>query len=267
MAHETDGLLREVEDELRRERYAKLWDKFGVYIMGVALLIVVGVAGGKFWQYWSAKQSALAGEKFISALDLNREKKTDEAAKVLGEISKSGPGGYQTLARFQLALQSAKAGKTEAAVEAYDKMAGDRSLTKVLQGYARINSAMLLLDSAGFAEIETRLNDLTKEDNPWRGTARELIGLSAYKSGSFDKARDQFSAILSGAGATPGLRQRAEMMMELLVTDQGSKTTDASDAPPSEEKKAASSEGKKTEGAKPDDKAAAKPAPVKAPAN
>ena len=218
MADESDILLREVDDDLRRERYAKLWDKYGVIVMAGAFLIIAGVAGGKFWQYWSAKQAAQSGEKYIAALDLSRDNKFDDAAKVLDEFSKNGPTGYSVLARFRLAVQIAKSGDTAAAVEAYDKLAQDRSVATAMQGYAMVRSAVLLLDTASSAEIETRLKDLIKDENPWRGTARELIGLSAYKAGEHEKARDQFSAILSGAGTTPGLRQRAEMMLGLLLS-------------------------------------------------
>jgi len=218
MADESDILLREVNDDLRRERYAKLWDKYGVIVLAGAFLIVAGVAGGKFWEHWSAKQAAQSGEKYVAALDLSRDNKLDDAAKIFDEFTKSGPAGYSILARFRMAVQIAKTGDTAGAVQAYDKLAEDRSVAKAMQGYARVRSAVLLLDSASSAEIEARLKDLVKDGNPWRGTARELIGLSAYKAGELEKARDQFSAILSGAGTTPGLRQRAEMMLGLLLS-------------------------------------------------
>ena len=231
MAHETDSLLREVEEDLRRERYQRFWDQYGVYVLVGALLIIVGVGGVKYWDYWSAKQAAQSGEKFVAALDLSREKKTDGAAKILSEFAENGPGGYGVLASFRLAVQMAKSGQTAAAVEAYDKIAEDRGVSKVLQGYARIRAVMLVLDTASWTEIENRLNDLTKDDNPWRGTARELIGLSAYKAGKLDKASEQFSAILAGGGTTPGLRQRAEMMLGLLLAGRKSVKPDASPTP------------------------------------
>jgi len=225
MAHETDSLLREVDEDLRRERYARLWDKYGVYVLVGAFLIVGGVAGGKFWQHWSAKQAALSGEKYVAALNLSRDQKLDEAGKILNGFKEKGPNGYAVLARFRLAVQMAKSGQTAAAVEAYDKIAEDRSVMKVMQGYARIRSAMLVLDNASFTEIENRLNDLVKVENPWRGTARELIGLSAFKAGKLEKAREEFSAILGSGAITPGLRQRSEMMLGLLLS--GEKADDA----------------------------------------
>ena len=223
MAHETDILLKEIEGDIRRERYQRLWDKYGLYVVAGAMMIVAGVAGTKYWEHSSARNAALSGETFTAALDLSNDKKNEEAAKILSGFVNSGSTGYSILSRFKLAVQTAKSGQTAAAVEAYDNIAKDRGVSKIMQGYARIRAAMLLMDSVGWTEIENRLNDLTKVENTWRGTARELIGLAAYKAGQVDAAKEQFSAILIGQSVTPGLRQRAEMMLGLLL----SSTTDA----------------------------------------
>ena len=221
MAHETDSLIREVEEDLRNERYKRLWDKYGVIVLIGLVAIIAGVAGYKGWQYWSAKQAAEAGETYIAALELSREKKPDEAAKILEGLVANGPNGYRILSRFHLALLSEKTGQIKAAVASYDEIVKDRSVSKVMQGYARIKAAMLLLDSAGWTEIENRLNDLAKTENPWRGTAQEIIGLAMYKAGEMDKAQERFESVMSNRTSTPGLRRRAEMMLSLIVGSAG----------------------------------------------
>ena len=217
MADETDSLIREVEEDLRHERYKRLWDQYWVIVLVGAFAIIAGVSGYKFWQYWSAEKAAQAGETYISALDLSSDNKADDAAKILDGFVQNGPGGYRTLARFRLALATAKAGQTTAAVEAYDVISEDRGVSKLMRGYARIRAAMLLLDTAGWTEIENRLNDLAKADNPWRGSAQELIGLAMYKAGERDKAQAQFESIMSNSSSAAGLRRRAEMMLLLIV--------------------------------------------------
>jgi hypothetical protein len=41
-------IFQEVEEDVRRERYEKLWKKYGNYIIALAVLIVAGVAA---WQW------------------------------------------------------------------------------------------------------------------------------------------------------------------------------------------------------------------------
>ena len=50
MAEPTDMLAREIDEELRRERLLKFWDQYGTYILAMALAVVVGVGGYKFYE-------------------------------------------------------------------------------------------------------------------------------------------------------------------------------------------------------------------------
>ena len=45
-----DPLLKEIDEELRHERFAKLWQRFGNWVIGVALAVVVVVAGHQGWK-------------------------------------------------------------------------------------------------------------------------------------------------------------------------------------------------------------------------
>ena len=45
MAENDDSLLREVEEEIRREQMQKIWQRYNGLILGAAALIVLGVGG------------------------------------------------------------------------------------------------------------------------------------------------------------------------------------------------------------------------------
>ena len=47
MADDRDSLLREVDEELRREQMQKLWDRYNGLILGAAALVVLAVGGYK----------------------------------------------------------------------------------------------------------------------------------------------------------------------------------------------------------------------------
>lgn len=65
-----DSLFREVDEEVRQERFKKLWAQYGNLIVAVCLIVVVGVAGFKGWQYWQVKQAEEAGDAFFDAAKL-----------------------------------------------------------------------------------------------------------------------------------------------------------------------------------------------------
>ncbi|MGH6734933.1 MAG: tetratricopeptide repeat protein [Methyloceanibacter sp.] len=214
------SFFREVDEAVRQDRYKALWDKYGVYILVLAGLIVVGVAAHRGWAYWQEHRAQQAGAEFTQALALEAGADQAKAQEAFAALAENGPAGYRVLARFQLAALEAKAGETEKAVAAYDALAADASVDKILKGLATLQAAALRLDSADYAEMERRLKGLAGDDSAWRFSARELLGLSAYRHNDMRGAEQQFSALLSDQATPPNLRERANVMLALIVGGQ-----------------------------------------------
>ena len=214
---ERDSFLREVDEAVRQDQYKKLWDKYGVLALGAAALIVVGVAGYKGWSYWQEKRAQDAGAKFTQALLMEDGADAAKAREMLAALAEKGPEGYSVLARFQLAAAEAKAGDIDKAVADYDALALDPGVDPILQGHATLQAAALRLDKADYAEMERRLQGLVDSNSAWRFSARELLGLSAYRLNNIREAEKQFSALIGDQGTPPNLRERADMMLALIV--------------------------------------------------
>lgn len=219
--------FREVDEAVRHEKYRALWDRYGLYILALAVLIVGGVAGYNAWTFWRQSQAQEAGAEFTQALSM----KDGEAAKskeLLESLAKKGPAGYRVLSRFQLAAAEAKAGEIDKAVASYDTLASDASVDRILQNVAVLQAAGLRLEKADFAEMERRLKPLIDSNSAWRYSARELLGLSAYRLNNMREAERQFSTLLGDQGTPRSLRERADMMLALIV---GTPQTLSSTAP------------------------------------
>jgi hypothetical protein len=223
-----NSFFREVDEAVRKDRYKALWDRFGLYILVVAGILIASVAGYQAWTYWKQQQAQEAGAAFVQALALETGSEPDKATKAFEDLASDGPEGYSVLSRFQLAAAKAKAGETEAAVADYDKLATDRSVDDILQGLATLQAATLRLDKADYAEMERRLKGLIEDKTAWQYSARELLGLSAYQNEDLRAAEEQFTALLGEQGTPPNMRDRANMMLALIVSSapaQGSPTT------------------------------------------
>jgi len=217
MADQHDTLLRQVEEELRRERLEQFWQRYGIFVIAAAVLIVVGVAGYKWWEARSIAAAEEAGLRYEAAVLLASSGKADEAKAALAKIAAEGPEGYAQLARLKLAGEAAKAGKREEATTAYEALAEDGSADPLLRDYARLQAAALRLDTADWTEMKNRLNPLIGDENAWRYSARELLGLAAYRAGRFDEARGALSALATDPKAPPAMRERANNIMSLVV--------------------------------------------------
>jgi hypothetical protein len=209
--------FREVDEAVRHEQYKKLWDRYGILAIVGACLIIAGVAGYNGWVYWRDKQAGDAGAQFTQALNLAKSGDAAKAREAFTQLAEKGPAGYQVLARFQLAATEAKAGDTDKAVAGYDALSSDASVDEILKGYATIEAATLKLTSADYAEMERRLRSLTEGTSPWRFSARELLGLSAYKLDNMQEAEKQFTALAGDESTPSNMRERANMMLALIA--------------------------------------------------
>lgn len=217
MADDHDAMMRELESEVRREQMAKLWDRYGVYAIALAALIVIGVGGFKFWEARTLAASQSAGARYQAAIELTDQGKTEEAREAFEAIVRDAPAGYATLARLQLAGETAAAGNSAEALAAYEAIAADDGVDSLLRQYARLQTAVLKVDTADFTEMQNRLTPLLDENNAWRHSARELLGLSAYRAGRLEEARQLFLELAADDKTPPSVRERAGLVMGLIT--------------------------------------------------
>jgi hypothetical protein len=213
-------IFHEVDEEVRRERLQKLWDRYSIYIIALAVLIVVAIGAWRGYEWWIAKQAAAAGAKFEVALMLSEHGKHAEAEAAFAQIAADAPAGYRILARFRAAAALAPTKRADA-VKAYDEIAGDPSLSTTLQDLAGLRAGMLLVDNAPLSEIKKRLDPLAAPGRSFRASARELLALSAWHHHDFTAARHYIDMLATDAETPPGARARAAVVSALIVAAGG----------------------------------------------
>jgi hypothetical protein len=208
-------LFDEVDEEVRRDQLKKLWDRYSVYIVAGALLIIAGVGGWRGYQYLEAKKASEASVAFNQAAELSEQNKHAEAEAAFEVLAANAPSGYRMLARLRAAAEATNR-DPKAAAKMYDDIAADRSVDSEMQDLARIRAAELLLDGSSYPEILTRLESSAAPTSTFRHTAREMLALSAWRGGDTAAARKWLDMIADDGETPPSLRSRAEALQALL---------------------------------------------------
>ena len=208
-------LFDEVDEEVRREQLKKLWDRYSIYIIAGAILIVAAVGGWRGYQYLEAKKAAEAGAAFDVAAELSEQNKHTEAEAAFTKLAATAPYGYRVLSRLRAAAEVATR-DPQAAAKLYDDIAADRGVGAREQDLARIRAAGLLLDTTSYNNMLQRLETATASGATYRHTARELLALSAWRANDAAATR-QWLDMIANDGETPAsLRSRAEALQALL---------------------------------------------------
>jgi hypothetical protein len=209
-------IFQEVDEEVRRERLNKLWQRYGNFVIAVCILIVAAVGAWRGYEWWQTKKAGESGAAFENAISLAEAGKHQEAEAAFAKLASDGTAGYRALARLREAAESARTDKS-AAVKAYDDIAADKRAGEVIQELAAVRAGFLLVDTAPYSEMRARLEPLTAPDKTFRHSARELLALSAWKFGDVSAARQWADMIISDPQSPQATRSRAEVLSELIA--------------------------------------------------
>lgn len=208
-------IFREIDEEVRRDKAAALWKKYGSFITALAVLAILGVAGWQFWQHRQQQASQAVGARLEEALKASRDNRGAEAESILVELAAGAPAGYRQIARFRLAAETAKR-DPEAGAKAFDGLANDASLDQLYRDLARLRAGMLRVDLVPYAEIRTALEPLATPQGVWRHSAREFLGIAAMKANQYEDAGRWFDAIITDPASPQVLRQRTDLYLALV---------------------------------------------------
>jgi hypothetical protein len=235
MAESEDSLLREVQEELRREQMEQIWKRYNGLILTAATIIVLSVAGYQFLENRRISSEEAAGSSFAAAESLSDNKKKEEAQKAFAAIADDGPSGYAALAKLRLASAEAKDGKTADAVATYDSLAKQPGADDLLKSFAQLQAASLRMADADYTEIQNRLTPLIGDGAPFASTAREFLGIAAYKAKKYDEARSYLEPLMVDPNAPQDLQERVKIVMGEIAAAQvaGSKPAASAPAPTS----------------------------------
>ena len=212
----SEEFIREVDEELRRDRIAMLWRRYGTLVLTIAVLIVVGTAAKVGWDQWRQRAGAAEALRFAAAERAMGAGQGTDAAQQFATLAADGDTGFAALARLKEA--EAKLGqKDEAgALTALDQLAATKGDDTILRDLATLLAAERRLDKADPAELTKTLEPLAAGDLPWRHQARELLALAAIRAGDLDKARSLLGDLSREVGVPPSQQRRAAELLQAI---------------------------------------------------
>jgi hypothetical protein len=213
-------IFQEVEEDVRRERYEQLWQKYGNYIITAAAALVIAVGGYQAWNTYDSNQRQQVSERYEKAQTIAATgKAADQAEMEFAELSKSGYFGYATLSKFNLVTTYLAQNKREAAVALLRELVDSSNDT--VSSVARLRLAWLEADARPKPEIEAILQPLRAADNPWRFAAGEVLAYVELRTGSRAQAEADYLTLSQEPQASPALRQRSGAIVQYLRANPG----------------------------------------------
>ncbi len=205
-------IFRDIERELRHERWLNLWQRVQPYVIGVVAGVLLMGGGWTAWRFYARAAAEQASRDFDAALILQDK---NQRAAAFADLAKQS-GSYGAMAAFHEAAANAQQGRWKQAANIYDELSKLANLTQGLRDLARINAAMVLVGRAPYQEIEQRLRRAVRDTAPLRHSAREVMALAALEAKNYAAARALLQSLTIAPDAPATLRARAQIMLNNL---------------------------------------------------
>jgi hypothetical protein len=214
-----DVFLREVDEELRKERVNTFVTRYGTYLIAGALLFLAAIGG---WMWWRHSQNVEAGalsEKLIQADEQLTQNNAKGAADKIDELVNSDRQGYRIAGLFLRANAQEATNAIPAAIETLKGIANDGDVPQPYRDAALIRQTLLEFDSLPPDQVIQRMRPFAQEGNAWHGTAGEMVGIALMRQQKNAEAGRVFEAIARDRSVPAPIRQRAIQIVSTLGID------------------------------------------------
>jgi hypothetical protein len=206
----SEPLEREIDEELRKKQLKSIWDRFGIYLIGLVIVVILSVGGYEAVGYINKINSEKTSDQFEYALELVRDNEEVMAKNIFIEISGASTG-YGGLSLFNLSNLSYNSGNYDEALMYLKKASQNEEISKKIRDFAILRSGFIMLEKNRIEEIEETLGVLLNDGAAFSFHAKEIIALAYHRDGRYKKSSEIFKEISNDASAPSTISVRAKI--------------------------------------------------------
>lgn len=210
--NESDTFLREVDEELRKERLNTFVARYGWWILAAIVLVLAAIGGYLWWQHRQQVEAGRQGAALLEALDRLESGNRAAAAPKVAELAQSDVEGYRAAGLFARGTAEAEAGNAAAAAATFKSIADNEDFAEPYRQAALVRQTMLEFDRLQPQVVIQRLGPLARPGQAWFGTAGEMVAVAHLKMGRADRAGPLFAQIGRDETVPSSIRTRAIQM-------------------------------------------------------
>ncbi len=211
-------LLDEIKEDISKEKYSLIWQKYGNYIIGaaIAILIITGAAvAGK--NYMNSRNAAYNDALYEASIA-----KQVDAIKKYDDIIASANSTYQAIAALRKAAILLNDAKTEDALTVYKKIIEKSGTPKEFKDLAKLLysavSNNIAAENKAYKDENTAtyLAQNMTDNSIFKYSALEISAFQEIRNNNYTKAKDIFAKLEESTDAPVNIKKRAKEMLDVI---------------------------------------------------
>lgn len=214
-----ETFLREVDENLRRDKMRDFGKKYGRWLIAAALLFIAASGGVIWWQQHQRNVAEQQVETISQAYQDIAQSQDARAQATLQPLTDSRSDAVRATAEFTNAALAIEKGDLPKATTIYGQLAADASLPQAYRDAALLRETALNFDKMKPQDVIDRLAPLAKPGNAWYGSAGEITALALIKLNRKPEAGRIFAALAKDKDIPPNIRDRSLQIAGSLGVD------------------------------------------------
>ena len=204
------NIFREVDEDIRKERYINLFRKYGVYVIAIIVIIVGTLASIQFYSGYQVNKNEMLFAEYINIIENNSDD-TLEKLSDSGNTSNLFLNGMYLLKRSDLLVASGQIGQ---ATLLLSEAIENNTLNKIHNDVAIYKLLMINIETLNIEEIKSYQNKLISEVDAFYLT-EELIAIKFLIEGQKEDAIKKFSELSTNNSVPIEIKNRSEVFIKI----------------------------------------------------
>ena len=204
------NIFREVDEDIRKERYINLFRKYGVYVIAIIIIIVGTLAGIQFYSGYQVNKNEMLFAEYINIIENNSDD-TLEKLSDSGNTSNLFLNGMYLLKRSDLLVAS---GQIDQATSLLSEAIENNTFNKIHNDVAIYKLLMINIETLSIEEIKSYQDKLISEVDAFYLT-EELIAIKFLIEGQKEDAIKKFSELSTNNSVPIEIKNRSAVFIKI----------------------------------------------------
>ena len=205
-------ILRQVDEDLRKDRLLKIWRSYRIHIVGSILIILFFLSGYQYYLSSTQSKNETIAEQYINSINSMDINDSIEQLLELNETKNPFIKGLAKLKRAELYFVTEK---KEKAIELLESISADESLNQIIRDLALYKYLMIQLDALD-KEIYFKIIDSQDlNESKFKYLFKELKALKYLIEGDRINSIEIFESIISDESSPIDLKTRSEKFIKI----------------------------------------------------
>ena len=206
-------ILRQVDEDLRKDRLLGLWKKYGNYIIGIIVILILSVIGYQVNFFLSQKNSERIVEMYLNAVNSDD---VNLSINNLAAIDDSDHTFIASLARLRSANLHVENGNLSEGRAKLKEIINNEKNESIITDLAIYLFIISNIDEIEINEINKYLNEKRISTSEFKYLFEEIIAVKELISGNFDLSLKKFENLINGNSTPNDILVRAEKFIEII---------------------------------------------------